>query len=100
MAKPTYPRTGRWSNLRTRFLEENRPEELERMQEDGTLTEYMNQIEDEYNERFHRMEEERLKASQLEVRYGRGEMGWQEYVGEYNQLRNEIYELLTKDLCQ
>ena len=65
----TYPRTGRWSNLRTRFLEENRPEELKQMQEAGTLNEYMNKIEDEYNERFAKMEEERLKESQLEVRY-------------------------------
>ena len=100
MAKPEFPRTGRWENIRTRFLEENRPEELKRMREDGTLTEYMNGIEDEYNERFDRMQSERLKSTQLEVRYGRGEMGWQEYVGEFNQLRNEIYELLTAEVCQ
>lgn len=100
MGKPEFPRTGKWSNIRARFLEENRPEELQRMQEDGTLTECMNKIEDEYNGRFHRMEDERLKATQLEARYGRGEMGWQAYVGEFNQLRNEIYELLTAELCQ
>ena len=100
MERPEFPRTGRWTNLRTRFLEENRPEELKRMQEDGTLTEYMNRIEDEYNERFDRMQDERLKASKLEVRYGRGEMDWQTYVSEFNQLRNEIYELLTDELCQ
>ena len=96
----TYPRTGRWSNLRTRFLEENRPEELKQMQEAGTLNEYMNKIEDEYNERFAKMEEERLKESQLEVRYGKGEIDWQTYTGEFNQLRDGIYEDLAKALCQ
>ena len=96
----TYARTGRWSNLRTRFLEENRPEELKRMQEDGTLTEYLNQIEDKYNERFAQMEEDRLKETQLEVRYGRHEIDWQTYMGEFNQIRESIYELLTEELCK
>ena len=100
MAKPEFPRTGRWENIRTRFLEENRPEELKRMREDGTLTEYMNGIEDEYNERFDRMQSERLKSTQLEVRYGKGELELQEYLGEFNQIRNEIYELLTAELCK
>lgn len=96
----TYARTGRWSNLRTRFLEENHPEELKRMQEDGTLTEYLNQIEDEYNERFAQMEEDRLKETKLEVRYGRHEIDWQTYMGEFNQIRASIYELLTEELCK
>ena len=93
-------RTGRWSKLRTRFLEENRPEELKQMQEDGTLTEYMDKIDCEYNERFDQMEEKRLKEIQLEIRYSKHEIDWQTYVGEYNQLRNEIYEILTQELCQ
>lgn len=100
MAKPEFPRTGRWENIRTRFLEENRPEELKRMREDGTLTEYMNGIEDEYNEKFDRMQSERLKSTQLEMRYGKGELELQEYLGEFNQIRNEIYELLTAELCK
>lgn len=100
MAKPEFPRTGRWENIRTRFLEENRPEELKRMREDSTLTEYMNSIEDEYNEKFDRMQSERLKSTQLEVRYGKGELELQEYLGEFNQIRNEIYELLTAELCK
>ena len=97
---PEYPRTGRWSNLRTRFLEENRPEELEQMRENGTLTDYMNNLEDEYNERFNNMEEEQLKATQLQNRYGRGEIGQMEFVGEFNQIRARIYELLTEEICQ
>ena len=100
MAKPEFPRTGRWENIRTRFLEENSPDELERMREDSTLTEYMNSIEDEYNEKFDRMQSERLKSTQLEVRYGKGELELQEYLGEFNQIRNEIYELLTAELCK
>lgn len=100
MAKPEFPRTGRWENIRTRFLEENRPEELKRMREDSTLTEYMNSIEDEYNEKFDRMQSERLKSTQLEVRYGKGELELQEYLGEFNQIRNEIYELLTAELSK
>ena len=100
MAKPEFPRTGRWENIRTRFLEKNRPEELKRMREDSTLTEYMNSIEDEYNEKFDRMQSERLKSTQLEVRYGKGELELQEYLGEFNQIRNEIYELLTAELCK
>lgn len=100
MAKPEFPRTGRWKNIRTRFLEENRPEELKKMREDSTLTEYMNSIEDEYNEKFDRMQSERLKSTQLEVRYGKGELELQEYLGEFNQIRNEIYELLTAELCK
>ena len=95
-----FPRTGRWENIRTRFLEKNRPEELKRMREDSTLTEYMNSIEDEYNEKFDRMQSERLKSTQLEVRYGKGELELQEYLGEFNQIRNEIYELLTAELCK
>ncbi len=96
----TYPRTGKWSNLRTRFLEENRPGELERMKKDGTLEEYLNQIEDEYNERFARMEEDQLKKTQLEVRYGKREIDWQTYMGEFNQIRTNIAEILTEELCK
>ncbi len=94
----TYPRTGRWRNLRTRFLEENRPEELKRMQEDGTLTEYLNKIEDEYNERYDRMQQEQLEKTQLEQRYSRKEINWQTYVGEYNQIRAVAAEILTHEL--
>lgn len=93
-------KTGRWSDLRMRFLEENRPEELKQMQEDGTLTEYLDKIETEYSERFSRMSDDLLKKTQLEVRYGRGEIDWQTYVGEFNQLRNSICELFTEELCQ
>ncbi len=96
MAK--YARTGRWSKIRTRFLEENRPDELERMKEDGTLTEYMNRIEDEYNERYDRMQQEQLKKTQLEQRYSRKEIDWQTYVGEYNQIRDAAAEILTHEL--
>ncbi len=94
-----HARTRRWSNIRKRFLEENRPKELRQMQEDGTLTEYLNQIEDEYNERFARMEDEQLKKTKLEVRYGRHEIDWQIYVGEFNQIRANIHELLANELC-
>lgn len=93
-------KTGRWSDLRMRFLEENRPEELKQMQEDGTLTEYLDKIETEYSERFSQMSDDLLKKTQLEVRYGRGEIDWQTYVGEFNQLRNSICELFTEELCQ
>ena len=93
-------KNGRWSDLRMRFLEENRPEELKQMQEDGTLTEYLDKIETEYSERFSQMSDDLLKKTQLEVRYGRGEIDWQTYVGEFNQLRNSICELFTEELCQ
>ncbi len=93
-----YARTGRWSNIRTRFLEENRPEELEQMKKDGTLTDYMNRIEDEYNERFFRMESKELERTQLEQRRSRGEIGILESVGEHNQIRASIAELLTAEL--
>lgn len=93
-------KTGRWRDLRMRFLEENRPEELKQMQEGGTLTEYLDKIETEYSERFSQMSDDLLKKTQLEVRYGRGEIDWQTYVGEFNQLRNSICELFTEELCQ
>ncbi len=92
-------RRGRWSNLRKRFLEENRPEELKRMQEDGTLAEYLSKIEEEYSERFSRMVDVQLKKTQLEVRYGRREIDWQTYVGEFNQIRAHAAEILTNKLC-
>ncbi len=93
-------KSGRWSRLREQFLEENRPEELKRMKEDGTLAEYLNKIEDEYSERFSQMEDDMLKKTQLEVRYGRHEIDWQTYMGEFNQIRENIRELLTDELCQ
>ena len=93
-------RSGRWYSLRERFLEEYRPEELKRMQKNGTLTEYLNKIEDEYSERFSRMVDDQLKKTQLEIRYGKHEIDWQTYVGEFNQIRENIRELLTNDLCQ
>ena len=95
-----YRRKGRWSTLRRRFLEENRPKELEQMEKEVTLAEFLSDIEIEYSERFSRMEDDQLKRTQLEIRYGTGEINWQTYVGEFNQLRNSIYELLTEDLCQ
>ena len=96
MAK--HARTGRWSKIRTRFLEENHPDELARMQKDGTLDDYMNRIEDEYNERYDRMQQEQLDKTQLEQRYSRKEINWQSYVGEYNQIRATAAEILTHEL--
>ncbi len=93
-----YARTGRWSNIRIGFLEENRPEELEQMKKDGTLTEYKNRIDDEYNERFHRMERAELERTKLELRRSRHEIGLLESIGEHNQIRASIAELLTAEL--
>ena len=45
------------------------------------------------------MEDEQLKETQLEVRYGRHEIDWQTYVGEFNQIRASIHELLANELC-
>ena len=44
-----HPRAGRWSDLRKRFLEENRPEELKQMQKNGTLTEYLSPLRERRN---------------------------------------------------
>lgn len=91
-------KSGRWSRLREQFLEENRPEELKRMKEDGTLAEYLNKIEDEYSERFSQMEDDMLQKTQLEVRYGRHEIDWQTYMGEFNQIRATAAEILIHEL--
>ncbi len=68
------------------------------MKRDGTLTDYMNRIDDEYNERFHRMEKAELERTQLEQRRSRHEIGLLESVGEHNQIRASIAELLTAEL--
>lgn len=92
------PYMGEWAELRKNFLLEEKPEDYDELEEGKLLIEYLVGYEDRYSELFDTMVE-----NQMEVEGVNEEMKVEnplKWVGLVNNIRSQVREVLTAEICQ
>ena len=92
------PYMGEWAELRKNFLLEEKPEDYDELEEGKLLIEYLVGYEERYSELFDTMVEK-----QMEVEGVNEEMKVEnplKWVGLVNNIRSQVREVLTAEICQ
>jgi len=92
------PYMGEWAELRKNFLLEEKPEDYDELEESKLLIEYLVGYEDRYSELF-----DTIVENQMEVEGVNEEMKVEnplKWVGLVNNIRSQVREVLTAEICQ
>lgn len=92
------PYMGEWAELRKNFLLEKKPEDYDELEESKLLIEYLVGYEDRYSELF-----DTIVENQMEVEGVNEEMKVEnplKWVGLVNNIRSQVREVLTAEICQ
>ena len=92
------PYMGEWAELRKNFLLEEKPEDYDELEESKLLIEYLVGYEDRYSELF-----DTIVENQMEVEGVNEEMKVEnplKWVGHVNNIRSQVREVLTAEICQ
>ena len=92
------PYMGEWAELRKNFLLEEKPEDYDELEEGKLLIEYLVGYEDRYSELF-----DKIVENQMEVESVNEEMKVEnplKWVGLVNNIRSQVREVLTAEICQ
>lgn len=91
------PYMGMWADLRKNFLLEERPEDLEDLAKEHMLIEYFAAIEDKYSNRFEELVERQMEREGIdEDLKAKNPLEW---VGLVNNIRSQVKEILTEEIC-
>ena len=91
------PYMGMWADLRKNFLQEERPEDLEDLAKEHMLIEYFASIEDKYSNRFEELVERQMEREGIdEDLKAKNPLEW---VGLVNNIRSQVREILTEEIC-
>lgn len=91
------PYMGEWAELRKNYLLEEKPEDYDELESEHMLIEYLTGIEAAYSKRF-----DKLVESQMEYEGVNEEMKIEnplKWVGLVNNIRSQVREILTYELC-
>ena len=92
------PYIGEWAELRKNFLLEEKPEDYDELKEGKLLIEYLIGYEDRYSELFDTMVENQMKVEGVnEEMKVENPLKW---VGLVNNIRSQIREVLTAEICR
>lgn len=95
--KEEIPYMGMWADLRKNFLKEEKPEDYIELRDGLMLIEYLSAIEERYSDRF-----EELVESQMEREGVDEDLKIKkplEWVGRVNNIRSQVKEILTEEIC-
>ena len=91
------PYIGEWAELRKNFLLEEKPEDYDELEREQMLIEYLTGIEAAYAKRFDELVERQMELEgvneELKVK---DQLKW---VGLVNNIRSQVREILTYELC-
>ena len=88
---------GMWSDLRIKYLQEEKPEDYKELEEEHMIIEYMQTFEDKYRDKFHEMVEQQMeKEGVTEELKIKDQMEW---VGRVNNIRARVREILIEEIC-
>ena len=91
------PYMGMWADLRKNFLMEERPEDLEELEKEHMLIEYLAAIEDKYSKMFEELVERQMEREGIdEDLKAKNPIKW---VGLVNNIRSQVREILTEEIC-
>ena len=91
------PYIGEWADLRKNYLLEEKPEDYDELEREHMLVEYLTGIEAAYDKRFDELVERQMEYEgvneELKVK---DQLKW---VGLVNNIRSQVREILTAELC-
>ncbi len=91
------PYIGEWAELRKNYLLEEKPEDYDELEREQMLIEYLTGIEATYAKRFDELVERQMELEgvneELKVK---DQLKW---VGLVNNIRSQVREILTYELC-
>ena len=99
MALESYeiPYFGMWADLRKKFLQEEKPEDLAELANENMLVEYLSEIEDKYSNRFEELVESQMEREGVDEELkAKNPLEW---VGRVNNIRSQVREILTEEIC-
>ena len=92
-----FPYMGEWAELRKNFLLEEKPDDYDELEREHMLIEYLTGIEAAYSKRFDELVERQMERDgvdeQLKITKPL------EWVGLVNNIRSQVREILTYELC-
>ena len=91
------PYIGEWSELRKNYLLEEKPEDYDELEREQMLIEYLTGIEAAYGKRFDELVERQMEFEGVnEEMKIKDQLKW---VGLVNNIRSQVREILTAELC-
>lgn len=91
------PYIGEWAELRKNYLIEEKPEDYEELVESKLLLEYFAGIEELYSNKFDELVEEQMELEGVDEELkSRKPLEW---VGLVNNIRSQVREILTAEIC-
>ena len=97
IAKNYVPYMGEWAELRKNYLIEEKPEDFAELVESKLLIEYFEGIEEMYSNKFDELVEEQMEHDGInEELKSKNPLKW---VGLVNNIRSQVREILTAEIC-
>ena len=91
------PYIGEWAELRKNFLLEEKPEDYDELEREHMLIEYLTGIEAAYGKRFDELVERQMELEGIDEEMKvKDQLKW---VGLVNNIRSQVREILTYELC-
>ena len=95
--KDDIPYMGMWADLRKNYLLEEKPEDYDELESEDMLFEYLSGIEAAYNKRFDELVERQMEFEGVDEELKiKDPLKW---VGLVNNIRSQVREILTYELC-
>ena len=97
IAEDYVPYMGEWAELRKNYLLEEKPEDFEELVESKLLLEYFEGFEELYSNKFDELVEEQMEYEGInEELKSKNPLEW---VGLVNNIRSQVREILTAEIC-
>ena len=91
------PYMGEWAELKKNYMLEEKSEDYEKLVESKLLLEYLAGIEEKYSQRFDELVELQMERDGVnEEMKGKNPLEW---VGWVNNIRSQVREILTAEIC-
>jgi len=97
MQQEEIPYLGEWAELRKNYLIEEKPKDYEELAESNLLIEYFFGIEEIYSKKFDELVEVQMEREGInEEMKSKNPLEW---VGWVNNIRSQVREILTAEIC-
>ncbi|MBR6013549.1 MAG: TnpV protein [Selenomonadaceae bacterium] len=91
------PYIGEWAELKKNYMLEEKPEDYDELESEHMLLEYLDGIETAYSKRFDELVERQMEFEGVDEEMKiENPLKW---VGLVNNIRSQVREILTAELC-
>ena len=91
------PYFGLWSDLRKNYLKTEKPADYEQLARENLLIEYLESFNEKYRDRFNNMVERQMEREGVDEELKiKNPLEW---VGRVNNIRAQVKEILTSEIC-